>query len=710
MQVLKGPSPVFMVNNPDPSSAGLLVPLNYSRSNASVAMDDNGSFVVTWDQLDPNSQNPASVCDIYARRFQPVSYTSPASVQYVHGLETLGSQFQVNTFMANTMTETGIGIDGSGNFVIAWTGQGQDLSYFNGIIAQQFNSSGQRQGSEIHVDTEDTNVHIWPYVAVAHDGTFLVTWSSSSDPALIESDTYVGTVEARVFSSTGVTLVPQETIPGLAGISTASFDANDDYTVVAGTDAAVDNNGLTVEGQYGTEYQLFAANSTAVVNTVVRPLFMASNASQPPGTAATAIWPGNEYYGRVASDANGDLTVMYSGFGADSSDVNFTSAQAMALIEQQINATTNADLVPYLPGNINPLMYAIDDILDAGNVEGEIAEILYVAQSAGATDSQLGRLRAIVDSVLGVLDGEADGVYASTFPSNPVLKPGPATLQNSNILNATRDGNDDVDILDIPQFVVDNGANVPVAGGTVTLQLVNGDTGQFQNITVPIATTGGAPDTLVDPVGTAANIEAALDSAILVGKNWADVWPTAPTPPIYDGGPVCVRYILPNEVAVRTGTYWDVVAATGGAADDYYFEITFQGEVHDTPMSVAPIASTLHTQPTNEQQTLFIPEASSGLFNFEIGTPGAPTTQWLSTGSISGSPDVGPGAAAVQANLESVTGLGTVAVTDHTPQMHDFGAGPVACFTYSIAYVGADLGKAEPVPQFDPRRPSTSRA
>ena len=165
---------------------------------------DNGSFVVTWDQLDPNSCRIRRACAGFTPAVSsPSPATSPASAQVRAWPENLGSQFQVNTFMANTMTETGIGIDGSGNFVIAWTGQGQDLSYFNGIIAQQFNSSGQRQGSEIHVDTEDTNVHIWPYVAVAHDGTFLVTWSSSSDPALIESDTYVGTVEARVFELHG---------------------------------------------------------------------------------------------------------------------------------------------------------------------------------------------------------------------------------------------------------------------------------------------------------------------------------------------------------------------------------------------------------------------------------------------------------------------------------------------------------------------------
>ena len=86
VSLIKGPSPEFMVNNPDPSDPGLLVPLNYSRTNASVAMDASGDFVITWDEQVPNSQtlgsvssNPGSVTDIFARTFQPVSYTSPAA-------------------------------------------------------------------------------------------------------------------------------------------------------------------------------------------------------------------------------------------------------------------------------------------------------------------------------------------------------------------------------------------------------------------------------------------------------------------------------------------------------------------------------------------------------------------------------------------------------------------------------------------------------
>jgi hypothetical protein len=712
VQQIKGPSPVFKVNGPDPANPGLLTPLNYSRTNPSVAMDSSGYFVITWEEQVPNSVNPGSVTDIFARRFQPVSYTSPASAQNVSGVnvpgvDSLGNEFQVNTFTANANSEPTIGMAANGNFDIAWTGQGQDLSYFNGIIVQQYDVNGNRLGGEIHVDTEDTDIHYEPYVATAQDGTFIVTWSSTPDPGIINGSLYVSSVLAKVYDSTGAVLQQEEIVDKGGGASTASWDANDDYTIGWDVLLDTDNNGLTSEGVYATQYQLFATGTTSklastasVANTVIRPSFRVNSA----GTGANPMWPNGQYFGRVASDANGDLTIGYQGFGVDSSDYSVASNPEWNLLVYELSQPANADLAQFFPTWIQQTMWLAIPLSSNGNVDGEMAEILTYAQGAGATDAQLGRLETVLNNVLGLLDGEADGVLAATFDANAVLQGGTTVLQSDNVLNATRDGNDTVDIIDIPSFGAAPGSNAltdPVTGGTFTVQLTNGLTGQFQNITIPIATTGTAPNTRVNPTATALNIQNALETSKLVGLNWK--WTSNyPGPSPFSTGPVECRYIPQNEVGYRVPTYWDVTVPLGGQPNDYYFEVTFQGEVHDTPMFIPIVATNLTTLPSNEVETLFIPTASNGKFDFGIGTPAVLTTPMLQSGAYQGSLDVGPGADAIQANLESVTGQGTVNVTDDGIQQHDFGTGKVNCFTYTITYAGADLDKAVPLPQFDP--------
>ncbi len=171
------------------------------------------------------------------------------------GVEAMGNQFQVNTFTANAQSEPSIGMDDAGNFVIAWAGQGQDLSYFNGIVAQRYDSSGDREGSEIQADTEDTNIHIDPYVASSHDGNFAIAWTSTADPDILIPAPYLATVNVKVFSPTAAVLVPQTSVGG-GGSPSLAWDSNDDYTILWDKVADTDNNGTTSGGVYGVEYQL----------------------------------------------------------------------------------------------------------------------------------------------------------------------------------------------------------------------------------------------------------------------------------------------------------------------------------------------------------------------------------------------------------------------------------------------------------------------
>ncbi len=53
-----------------------------------------------------------------------------------------GGEFQVNTYTANDQADPSVGMDPSGNFVIAWHSLGQDGSG-PGVYAQRYNGDGR---------------------------------------------------------------------------------------------------------------------------------------------------------------------------------------------------------------------------------------------------------------------------------------------------------------------------------------------------------------------------------------------------------------------------------------------------------------------------------------------------------------------------------------------------------------------------------------
>ena len=124
----------------------------------------------------------------------------------------LGGQFQVNTTTANDQTMPSVAMDGSGNFTIAWESQGQPLSFFNNIEAQRYDRDGNRVGNEFMVNSVDlTTTDFDPYVGMANDGTFAITWSDTADPNyIVDGGTgYSSAVEAKVYDPQGNILVGQ---------------------------------------------------------------------------------------------------------------------------------------------------------------------------------------------------------------------------------------------------------------------------------------------------------------------------------------------------------------------------------------------------------------------------------------------------------------------------------------------------------------------
>jgi hypothetical protein len=129
--------------------------------DASVAMDSDGDFVVTW--TSPSQDGNAE--GVYARR-----YNASGAPQ--------GGEFRVNTFTAGRQMFPAAASDADGDFVITWTDGGLDGS-FSGVYAQRFNSAGIPQGGEFRVNTFTTDRQSDSVVAMDESGDFVIAWQSN---------------------------------------------------------------------------------------------------------------------------------------------------------------------------------------------------------------------------------------------------------------------------------------------------------------------------------------------------------------------------------------------------------------------------------------------------------------------------------------------------------------------------------------------------
>jgi hypothetical protein len=177
------------------------------QRNASVDMEDDGDFVVTWD-----SEHDGSFRGVFGRRF------SSAGVR-------LAVEFQVNTYTTHIQEEPGIAIQPSGDFVIVWHSFAQDGDSY-GLFAQRFSSAGDPIGDEFQVNAVAGGVQRYPSVAAASNGEFVIAWQG----AVTDYEVY-----ARRFSAEGTPLGDEYVLnaPNTAADvhSSVAADPDGDFTV-----------------------------------------------------------------------------------------------------------------------------------------------------------------------------------------------------------------------------------------------------------------------------------------------------------------------------------------------------------------------------------------------------------------------------------------------------------------------------------------------
>ena len=127
-----------------------------AQKEVSIAADDAGNFVVAWQGEDADKEG------IFARMFDNA------------GVATTG-EIAVNNITSGKQKHPDVGMDSSGDFVVAWEGEDAEDE---GIFARRFDSSGAAQGTEFQVNTETDDSQKRPTVAMDDSGDFVIAWES----------------------------------------------------------------------------------------------------------------------------------------------------------------------------------------------------------------------------------------------------------------------------------------------------------------------------------------------------------------------------------------------------------------------------------------------------------------------------------------------------------------------------------------------------
>jgi hypothetical protein len=121
---------------------------------------DGASFVVVWESAAQDGAGQG----VFAQRF--ASSGAPA-----------GAEFQVNTYTSSDQARPSVALDSLGGFVVVWQSTGQDGAG-DGVFGLRFAAVGPPLGPEFRVNTFTTADQLGPSVAADGAGNFVVAWTS----------------------------------------------------------------------------------------------------------------------------------------------------------------------------------------------------------------------------------------------------------------------------------------------------------------------------------------------------------------------------------------------------------------------------------------------------------------------------------------------------------------------------------------------------
>jgi hypothetical protein len=130
-----------------------------------VAMHNDGNFVAVWTSYGQDGSSGG----IYARRF-----TADGNA--------IGNEFCVNTMTTGNQTESAIAMDSQGDFVVVWHGPADAGDSEEDVYGRIFDVNGAARGDEFKINNRTDGRQMYPAVAMAEDGNFVVVYESVDYP------------------------------------------------------------------------------------------------------------------------------------------------------------------------------------------------------------------------------------------------------------------------------------------------------------------------------------------------------------------------------------------------------------------------------------------------------------------------------------------------------------------------------------------------
>ncbi|MDZ4779144.1 MAG: PKD domain-containing protein, partial [Planctomycetia bacterium] len=260
-----------------------------SQTRSSVSMDDSGNFVVAWESIGQDGNEPG----VYYQRFA------------ADGVK-LGDETRANTFTTGSQRLPHVAVDTDGDFVITWSSNIQDGSGY-GVYARRFTAVGVPLGGEFRVNTATAGDQKSSAVAMSADGDFAIVWQDSL------ADGSSDAVFLQRFTASGVPLGSNIQVNTTTANSqsnpTVGMDADGDLVVT--WQSLVQDGGLW--GVYARRYAWNGAPQTGefLVNTRTT---------------------GNQVNANLAVDQDGDFIIAWMSFLQDGSGQGISAQRYQAFV------------------------------------------------------------------------------------------------------------------------------------------------------------------------------------------------------------------------------------------------------------------------------------------------------------------------------------------------------------------------------------------
>ncbi len=631
---IKEPSPAFRVNPPEPEDP--ITPYSDATNQRApvVAMDADGDFIIAWESDINKWANPFDKTDIFVQRFTVQAVLPEDQITFrpdgkiVQSVRPVGNTIQVNKYENGQQIDPSISCDRYGNFCVSWTNLAQDFSYYIGTKARWFDRDGNPTTLDIDVSPEQTLHTFDSRVFMSEDGATIITWNRSDTQFTLFKSVYLPGSTTPMINNAVISTNAYE--PHIA------FDSNNRYVLTYTTpfayppDIEYTSPELVNPGRdvYATMFApTIDSDGNVTGETVIRELYRVNSYINP---LASETWFSSQVSPTVAIDADGDMIIAYQGYGPDTGSQIYDGGQFMyAYLPQFVNSTKNADLLPYFEYTYyalqNPSGIDVDALIrdfivyvskDRGGYEKNplTQEDEYVEYFKAATQEQIGRMHAILESYFGLMRGGAADIMYTRLDADPILSQD--YLVSDSVANAQRDGNNTRLLMCIP--------NKAISSGAVNVNIYREDAYSSRQENVALSLTVDGDTNQIDIAATIKSLTDTLNSTWIVTQHFYQAHPDKPL------DAVRVRNVPASEIADRSGTGYELPFGS----DEYVvFEITFIDGAHDAAITFGYYGS----DPKEAGQITFLDQEavnSRGVIRFFGELHGYSGTQRLNSHAV----------------------------------------------------------------------------